>query len=69
MLAQARPKSNAVVRSRNDVEQIELDSNVFDAAMCSLAIHQFPDLTRAFRELARALKPACPTSTRSEGQV
>lgn len=58
MLAQARPKSDAVVWSRHDVEQIGLESGFFDAAICSLAIHHFRDLARAFREVARVLKPA-----------
>jgi len=57
MLAEARTKSVIVDWQNHDVENTDFPNDYFDAAMCSLAIHHFQDLSRAFREIARILKP------------
>lgn len=57
MLSEAVPKSNRVNLSKFDVKKTGFQSNYFDGAMCSLAIHHFPDLSNAFKEIARILKP------------
>ena len=57
MLAEARGKSVAIEWQNFDIEKTDYPDNYFDAAMCSLAIHHFKDLSRAFREIARVLKP------------
>jgi len=57
MLQEARAKSDAVRWSRFDVDQLGYESHSFDGAMCTLAIHHFPDLAAAFTEVARVLKP------------
>ncbi len=56
MLHEARPKSNLVEWDQFDVEHLGYESEQFDGAMCSLAIHHFPSLTRAFSEVARVLR-------------
>ena len=58
MLSEARRKSNLVEWSRLDVERTGYESGFFDAAMCSLAIHHFRDLSRAFEEVARVIRPS-----------
>ena len=57
MLSAAVKKSQIVQWSRFDVEQTDFESNYFDGAMCSLAIHHFPNLSNAFREISRVIKP------------
>jgi len=57
MLAQARSKSTLIDWRQYDVAQLGYEDNFFDAAICTLAIHHFPDLDIAFREIARVLKP------------
>lgn len=58
MLSEAAGKSQAVHWSKFDVEQTGYKSSSFDGAICSLAIHHFPNLFNAFREISRVLKPA-----------
>jgi len=57
MLAQARLKSSRVDWRQYDVIALDYRSNFFDAAICTLAIHHFPDMNLAFQEIARVLKP------------
>ncbi|EIK43346.1 putative MerR-family transcriptional regulator [Cellvibrio sp. BR] len=58
MITQAKAKSSLVQWSIFDVEQTSYSSNSFHAALCSLAIHHFADLGRAFAEVARLLQPS-----------
>ena len=56
MLSEARPKSSQVDWRQFDVTELGYESNLFDGAICSLAIHHFPSLNKAFSEVARVLK-------------
>lgn len=56
MLSEAVKKSHKVQWSKFDVENTDFESNVFDGAMCSLAIHHFPNMSNAFREISRLIK-------------
>jgi ubiquinone/menaquinone biosynthesis C-methylase UbiE len=57
MLSEAVNKSQLVKWSKCDVEQTGFKSDYFDVAICSLAIHHFPNLPNAFKEISRILKP------------
>lgn len=57
MLTKARTKSSLVQWKQADVSELSYEDNYFDGAICSLAIHHFPDLGNAFSEIARVLKP------------
>jgi ubiquinone/menaquinone biosynthesis C-methylase UbiE len=56
MLSEARLKSSQVDWKQWEVTRLGYQSDFFDGAMCSLAIHHFPELNKAFREIARVLK-------------
>ncbi len=56
MLSEARSKSSYIKWMKSDVSDLGYNSNFFDGAICSLAIHHFPDLTRPFCEISRVLK-------------
>ena len=56
MLSEARSKSSNIRWAKSDVTGLKYDSNFFDGAICSLAIHHFPNLTRSFCEMSRVLK-------------
>jgi ubiquinone/menaquinone biosynthesis C-methylase UbiE len=56
MLSEAINKSKVVKWSKFDVEKTDFESNLFNGIMCSLAIHHFPNLSNAFREISRILK-------------
>jgi ubiquinone/menaquinone biosynthesis C-methylase UbiE len=56
MLSEARSKSSQVDWSQFEVTDLGYESNFFDGAICSLAIHHFPELDTAFFEIARVLK-------------
>jgi len=56
MLSEAKLKSTDIKWSKRDVSDLRYDSNFFDGAICSLAIHHFPDLARSFCEISRVLK-------------
>jgi len=56
MLLEARPKSSQVDWRQFDVTGLGYEPDFFDGAICSLAIHHFPSLDKAFREVARVLK-------------
>ena len=57
MLIEARKKSDAVKWYHFPVENTGFADGFFDGAVCSLAIHHFPDRGLAFQEIARILKP------------
>lgn len=56
MLNEAQSKTHIVKFKQYTVEHLGYDSSIFDGAICSLAIHHFPNLTLAFSEVARVLK-------------
>ena len=41
-----------------DAEDLDLDADSFDAVICRLALHTFPNPPKAVREMRRAVKPA-----------
>jgi len=57
MLQEARKKSNIAEWNQFNIQKLGYSSNMFHGAICSLAIHHFPDLKLAFSEVARVLKP------------
>jgi len=57
MLSEARKKSTLVKWQQFDVAATSYENDCFDGATCSLAIHHFPDLEKAFVEITRILKP------------
>ena len=57
MLSEARSKSSQVDWRQFEVAELGYESDFFDGAICSLAIHHFPQLDKAFGEIARVLKP------------
>lgn len=57
MLYEANLKTNSVIWSCLDVAQLGYRDKEFDGAICSLAIHHFPNIDLAFSEIARVLKP------------
>jgi ubiquinone/menaquinone biosynthesis C-methylase UbiE len=59
MLSQASSKSSDINWKKYEVSDLGYKSDFFDGAICSLAIHHFPDLLRPFREIARVLKAEC----------
>ena len=56
MLFEAKSKSSQVDWGQFDVAELGYEPDFFDGAICSLAIHHFPVLNEAFREIARVLK-------------
>ncbi len=59
MLSEARSKSSYIDWKKYDVSELGYKSNFFDGAICSLAIHHFPDLRVPFSEISRVLKAKC----------
>jgi len=57
-----------IVFSRMDAEQLEIDEDSFDAAMCALGLMYVPDPLKALREMHRALKPGGRTGAAVWGQ-
>lgn len=57
MLFEARSKSVSVQWMQCDFQQISMEASHVDGAICTLAIHHFPDLAKAFAEVGRVLKP------------
>jgi SAM-dependent methyltransferase len=55
MLARARGKHPNLPLLKASVESIPLPDNSVDQVMCTLAIHHFPDLVTAFKEVRRVL--------------
>jgi len=57
MLIEARTKTSMVSWQQYNVDETGYEDDFFDGATSSLAIHHFPDLEKAFEEIARILKP------------
>jgi SAM-dependent methyltransferase len=57
MLDLAREKLPAADFRRGDLTVLPLPGNSVDAAVCALALVHVPDLSAAFREFARVLRP------------
>jgi SAM-dependent methyltransferase len=57
MLAGARAKSAAVGWCQADVAALPFRGGVFDGALCTLAVHHFPDLGAVLAEARRVLAP------------
>ena len=57
MLSEAHGKTSLVNWQQYDVNTLGYENGFFDGAICSLAIHHFPNLQKAFMEIARVLKP------------
>lgn len=58
MLSKARQQNADLDWRIGTSEQTGLESGSMDGILCSLSIHHWPDLERAFDELSRVLKPA-----------
>lgn len=56
MLAQARPKSSTVAWTQSRADALPFPDAVFHGAICTLAIHHFPDLETSFAEVRRTLR-------------
>ncbi|MEZ5343986.1 MAG: class I SAM-dependent methyltransferase [Pyrinomonadaceae bacterium] len=56
MIEKARKKSDIVNWQIADITSLPFREDTFDGAVCTLAIHHFPELSRAFREIRRVLK-------------
>ena len=57
MLEAARAKSDNIIWHLGAAEKLPFDDTGFDGALCTLAVHHFTDIGRAFGETARVLKP------------
>lgn len=55
MIKQARLKNSAINWQLSKADSLLYQSGFFDGAMCTLAIHHFPDLLKPFREVYRVL--------------
>jgi len=56
MLAQARRKSSTIAWAQSSADALSFPNAVFDGAICTLAIHHFPDLESPFAEVRRTLR-------------
>ncbi len=56
MLEAARNKHPGITWQQADVTALPFPDSSFDGAVCTQAIHHFPDLTAAFREIRRVLR-------------
>jgi SAM-dependent methyltransferase len=61
----AREGITGVRLARARVEELPFADTVFDGAVCSGALHLFPDTVRSLREIARTLKPGAPLSVQT----
>ncbi len=57
MLGAARPKDNNITWVQGGAETLPFESDTFDGAICTLAIHHFTNHSAAFREFDRVLRP------------
>jgi ubiquinone/menaquinone biosynthesis C-methylase UbiE len=55
MLAQARQKSSSIAWTQASADALPFPDAAFDGAICTLAIHHFPDLKSPFAEVRRTL--------------
>ena len=60
MLSTARQKNDEINWLRGNAEKIPLIDNVFDGAIATLTIHHWVNLKKAFKEIARVVKPGGP---------
>ncbi|MCB1024393.1 MAG: methyltransferase domain-containing protein [Acidobacteria bacterium] len=56
MIEKARVKGNAVNWQIGDITSLPFGEDTFGGAICTLAIHHFPELNSPFREVRRVLK-------------
>jgi SAM-dependent methyltransferase len=56
MLAQARQKSRTIDWIQSNADALPFPDAVFQGAVCTLAIHHFPDLESPFREVRRTMQ-------------
>ena len=56
MLTQARKKSNTISWVQSSADALPFSNAAFDGAICTLAIHHFPDLESSFTEIRRTLR-------------
>lgn len=56
MINQARSKSSLIGWQLSKADSLPYQSKYFDGAMCTLAIHHFPDLLKPFQEVHRVLE-------------
>ena len=56
MLAQARQKSGTIDWTQSSADALPFPDATFDGAICTLAIHHFPDLEPPFAEIRRTLR-------------
>lgn len=56
MIAEAKGKTDRVNWMLSTCESIQTPDDAFDGAMCTLAIHHFASLDKAFREVYRVMK-------------
>lgn len=56
MLGQARAKTGEIGWIQASADALPFGDAVFDGAICTLAIHHFPDLESAFAEVRRTLR-------------
>jgi SAM-dependent methyltransferase len=56
MLAQASKKSSTIAWTQSSAEALPFPESTFDGAICTLAIHHFPELTSPFAEVRRTLR-------------
>ncbi|HWV14793.1 MAG TPA: class I SAM-dependent methyltransferase [Cellvibrio sp.] len=57
MIEKAKQKNSNIEWSVFDVVKTHYKTASFDSILCTLAIHHFPDLTTAFKEISRVLLP------------
>ncbi len=57
MLGAARAKAQSITWIQGASEALPFEDDSFDGAMCTLAIHHFADLGKAFSEVDRVLRP------------
>ena len=60
MVEEARAKSDKLVWHLADVEKLPFENDVFDGAVCILAIHHFSCLEASLKEIGRILKINSP---------
>jgi len=51
--------------ARARAEELPFEDSIFDGAMCSGALHLFPDTVLALREIARVMKAGAPLSVQT----
>lgn len=57
MIEKAKQKNSNIEWSVFDVVKTHYKAASFDSVLCTLAIHHFPNLTTAFKEISRVLLP------------